>query len=104
QLALTICLPSGLKATAEILSVCPLNAKVSVPVLASHTFNVWSQLALTMRWPSGLYDTPLTLVACPLRERSSAPESASHTLSSPAAPSPGGRLPLPLTMRLPSGL
>src|SRR5262249_38266723 len=109
--ALTMCLPSGLKAAA-----CPAREKIPAPVATSHTSAAPLSLEPMMRLLSGLNDRPLTeplcgmmgllsgLYAGPLTARlcrqrmvrTSVPLAASHTLISPTE--------LLLTMRLPSGL
>ena len=47
-------LPSGLNATLLTIWVCPLRARTSWPVSASHTFAVLSTLPEAMRLPLGL--------------------------------------------------
>ena len=53
-LAVTMNLPSGLKAVELTLSLWPLNVGSSWPVAASQMRAVWSSLAVTMNLPSGL--------------------------------------------------
>ena len=48
-------LPSGLHATLDTLSVCPLRERGSWPLSASHTISILSSLPATMRSPSGLH-------------------------------------------------
>ena len=76
--------------------MCPLRAKSSWPLSASHTFAVLSRLPVRMRRPSGLNATLVTQSVCPLRAKSSWPLAASHTFAVLSW--------LPVRMRRPSGL
>ena len=49
QLALAMCLPSGLNATLETAFVCPLRDRTSWPLATVHTFTSWSSPPLTAR-------------------------------------------------------
>ena len=118
--------------------MCPFSSSRGVPVLASHTFAVWSRLPVTMRVPSGLNATLIHLARVPLqfqqgRARPGVPQlrrpvptagddaravraerHASHPARVPLSSSWGVpvlashtfavRSPLPVTMRVPSGL
>src|SRR5204862_2335082 len=54
QLRLAMRVPSGLKHTLVIKSLCPLRERSSTPLWASHTFTVLSAPPPAMRLPSGL--------------------------------------------------
>src|SRR5947209_3817561 len=60
-------LPSGLKATDDTPSVCPLRVACSLPVATSHNLIVLSLLADANVLPSGLKATDCTSSECPLR-------------------------------------
>src|SRR5262249_49474657 len=77
----------------------------SWPVPASHTRAVPSPHPVRRRLPSRLNATLLIAPACPLSAAFSSPVSASHSLASPRSSPPRGlHAPLPVMMRLPSGL
>ncbi len=88
--------PSRLNGAEETLSVCPLNARVSAPVLTSHTLAVLSTPLVRTREPSGLNDAIWMGPACPFSVRTSAPLLASQTFAVPSG--------LAVTTRVPSGL
>src|SRR6185436_17377098 len=52
KLAVTSFLVSLLRATAVIMSACPLNVRIGFPVLKSHKRTAPSQLPVTSHWPS----------------------------------------------------
>ena len=60
-------LPSGLNATLQTSSVCPLRVRNSCPVAASQIFTVWSKLPEASRLLSGLNATLLMSLVWPLR-------------------------------------
>jgi hypothetical protein len=60
------------------LFLCPLKARSSFPVAASHRRAVWSHDPVSTRARSGLKATEATPSLCPLKARSSFPVAASH--------------------------
>src|SRR5262249_51391841 len=73
-------LPSGLNASMRWSpSVCPCRKRISLPVIASHSFT-WGALPAEARYlPSGLNATPETGPVCPGRVRISLPVVVSHS-------------------------
>lgn len=81
----TIALPGseegavGEKAMLLTQSLCPRRVRISLPVVASHSFTVVSQDADAIAWVDGLNATERTQLACPTSRCSVSPVGITHT-------------------------
>ena len=93
---MTIRVPSGLNDTHITPRRVPLQVEQGVPVLASHTFAVLVHTAGDDPRPVRAERHAQALAVCPLRSSRAVPVRASHTFAVLS--------PLPVTIRVPSGL